>query len=105
MDGPGFHVEIGVLESAAAGIRQSVADQKGSALADLDGRTASYGHDGLHAAMETFCDRWNEGLDILIKDADAIGDILGTAAGAYRAADAAAAGRLTTDPGVQAVDD
>ncbi len=105
MDGRGFHVEIGVLESAAAGIRQSVADQRGSALEDLDGRTASYGHDGLHAAMETFCDRWNEGLDILIKDADAIGDILGTAAGAYREADATAAGRLTTDPGVQAVDD
>jgi hypothetical protein len=105
MDGPGFHVEIGVLESAAAGIRQSVADQRGSALEDLDGRTASYGHDGLHAAMETFCDRWNEGLDILIGDADAIGDILRTAAGAYREADATAAGRLTTDPGVQAVDD
>ena len=105
MDGPGFHVEINVLENAAAGIRQSVADQKGSALEDVDGDSASYGHDGVHGAMETFCNRWNEGLDILIKDADAIGDILGTAAQAYRNADAAAAGRLTTDPGVRAVDD
>jgi hypothetical protein len=105
MDGPGFHVEINVLESAAAGIRQSVADQKGSALEDLDGGSATYGHDGVHGAMATFCDRWNEGLDILIKDADAIGDILGKAAQAYRDADAAAAGRLTTDPGVQAVDE
>ena len=105
MDGPGFHVEINVLESAAAGIRQSVADQKGSALEDLDGGSATYGHDGVHGAMETFCDRWNEGLDILIKDADAIGDILGKVAQAYREADAAAAGRLTTDPGVQVVDE
>jgi hypothetical protein len=104
MDGPGFHVEINVLESAAAGIRQSVADQ-GSALEDLDGGSATYGHDGVHGAMETFCDRWNEGLDILIKDADAIGDILGKVAQAYRDADAAAAGRLTTDPGVQVVDE
>ena len=59
MDGPGFHVEVGVLESAAAGIRQSVADQKGSALEDLDAGSATYGHDGLHGAMENFCDRWN----------------------------------------------
>jgi hypothetical protein len=105
MDGPGFHVEIGVLESAAAGIRQSVADQQGSALEDLDGGAATYGHDGVRGAMQTFCDRWNEGLDILIKDAEAIGDILGKAAQAYRDADAAAAGRLTTDPGLRAVDD
>jgi|SRR5690242_6562949 len=105
MDGPQFHVEINVLESAADGIRQSVADQKGSALEDLNGGSATYGHDGVHRAMATFCDRWNDGLDILIKDADAIGDILGKAAQAYRDADAAAAGRLTTDPGVQAVDD
>jgi hypothetical protein len=105
MDGPGFHVEIGVLDSAAAGIRQSVADQKGSALEDLDGSSAAYGHDGLHGAMETFCDRWNDGLDILVKDADAIGEILQKAAQAYRDADAAAAGRLTTDPAEQVVDD
>jgi hypothetical protein len=104
MDGPGFHVEVGVLESAAAGIRQTVADQV-SALEDVDGGPATYGHDGLHQAMETFCDRWNEGLDILIKDAGAIGDILGQAAQAYRAADAAAAGRLTSDPAERVVDD
>ena len=104
MDGPGFHVEVDVLDSAAAGIRQSVADQTGSALDDLDGGAATYGHDGLHGAMATFCGRWNEGLDILIKDADAIGDILGKAAQAYRDADAAAAGRLTTDPAEQVVD-
>ena len=71
MDGPGFHVEIGVLDAAAAGIRQSVADQKGTALEDVDGGSATYGHEGVHNAMETFCDRWNEGLDILVKDAGA----------------------------------
>lgn len=105
MDGPGFHVEVGVLESAAAGIRQSVADQGRSALEDVDGGPATYGHDGLHKAMETFCDRWNEGLDILIKDAGTIGDMLGRAAQAYREADAAAAGRLTSDPAGRVVGD
>ena len=105
MDGPGFHVEIGVLDAAAAGIRQSVADQKGTALEDVDGGSATYGHEGVHHAMETFCARWNEGLDILIKDAGAIGDILTKAAQAYREVDAAAAARLTTDPAEQVVDD
>jgi hypothetical protein len=105
MDGPGFHVEVGVLESAAAGIRQSVADHKGSGLEDVNGSPATYGHEGLHKAMETFCDRWNEGLDILIKDAGAIGDMLIRAAQAYRGADVAAAGRLTSDPAERVVDD
>jgi hypothetical protein len=104
MDGPGFHVEIGVLDSAAAGIRQSVADQTGSALEDLDRGAATYGHDRLHGAMETFCDRWNDGLDILIKDAAAIADILGRTAQAYRHADGAAAGRLAVDPGKRVID-
>ena len=38
-------------------------------------------------------------IDILTKDAKAIGDVLGKVAQAYRAADQAAAGLLTIDPG------
>lgn len=105
MDGPGFHVEIGVLEEAATGITQSVGDQRESALADLDRGADTYGHPGLHRAMENFCDRWNDGLDILIEDAKAIGDILEQAAKAYRDADSASAGRLSTDPAERVVDD
>jgi len=105
MDGPGFHVDIGVLEAAADGVRQTVADQRGSSLDDLDRKAAVYGHDRLHEAVETFCDRWNDGIDLLVKDAGAIGDILASAATAYRSADNAAAGRLASDPGLRAVDD
>jgi hypothetical protein len=54
--------------------------------------------------MENFCDRWSDGIDILTKDAQAIGDLLGKVAQAYRAADQAAAGRLTVDPGKRVVD-
>src|SRR4051812_13390747 len=68
MDGPGFHVEIGTLKSASAGIEESVADQKGSALSHLDRAESVYGHDRLHKSMENFCDRWSEGIDILTKD-------------------------------------
>lgn len=104
MDGPGFHVEIGTLESASAGIEESVADQKGSALSHLDRAESVYGHAGLHKSMENFCDRWSEGIDILTKDAKAIGDVLGKVAQAYQAADRGVAGRLTTDPGKSVVD-
>jgi hypothetical protein len=105
MDGPGFHVEIDVLEAAAAGIAGSVADQERSPLAGLDRGAETYGHEGLHGAMETFCDRWNEGLDILLDDAGAIGDILARAAHEYRAVDRAGAARLTGDPAERVVDD
>jgi hypothetical protein len=104
MDGPGFHVEIDTLESASAGIEESVADQKGLALSHLDGAESVYGHDRLHKSMENFCARWSDGIDILTNDAKAIGDVLGKVALAYQAADQAATGRLTTDPGKQVVD-
>jgi hypothetical protein len=69
MDGPGFHVEVGTLESASDGIEESVADQKGSALSHLDRAESVYGHDRLHKSMGNFCDRWSDGIDILTKDA------------------------------------
>nr|WP_296066411.1 type VII secretion target [uncultured Actinoplanes sp.] len=105
MDGPGFHVDIGVLEAAADGIAQTVADQRGSSLDDLDRKAGVYGHAAVHQAIETFCDRWNDGLEILVKDGEAIGDILTAAATAYRSVDDAAAGRLTSDPALRVVDD
>ena len=104
MDGPGFHVEIGTLTSAAAGIEESVADQRGSAVSQLDRGESVYGHCRLHSAMENFCDRWSDGIDTLVKDAKVIGDLLDKVAQAYRAADQAAAGRLTVDPGKRVVD-
>ncbi|MBM2617285.1 hypothetical protein JIG36_17160 [Actinoplanes sp. LDG1-06] len=105
MDGPGFHVEIGVLESASTGITRSVADQHELQLKRLDGPEAMYGQADLHNAMENFCDRWDTGIGMLLKDAEEIGGILSDVAGAYRAADQAAAGRLTSDPGEPVLDD
>ncbi|GGK95983.1 hypothetical protein [Mangrovihabitans endophyticus] len=55
MDGPGFHVEIGTLKSASAGIEESVANQNGSTLSHLDRAESVYGHDRLRESMENFC--------------------------------------------------
>ena len=102
MEGPGFHVDIDALDEAGSGITQSVTDQDKSELAGLCGAPAKYGHAGVHGALKNFCDRWSDGLDLLTEDAKAIGDMLGRVAGAYRAVDAAAAAKLTSDPGVWA---
>ena len=105
VDGPGFHAEVDVLQSAADGVTASVADQRGAALDQVDRGGEAYGHDRVRQAVESFCDRWSEGLDLLLEDAEAIGDLLAEVARAYRDADAAAAGRLTTDPAERVVDD
>jgi len=102
MDGPGFHVDIQALDEAGSGITQSVADQDKSELAELCGAPGKYGHAGLHGALESFCERWSDGLDLLTGDAKAIGEMLGRVAQAYRAVDEAAAAKLTTDPGLRA---
>lgn len=105
MDGPGFHVDVEKVEEAASGIHRSVSDQANFALRGLCGDTQLYGHGGIHDALMNFCVRWSDGLDTLTGDADAIGDVLGRVAQAYRAADGAAADSLKVDPGEQAVND
>ena len=103
-DGPGFHVDVAAVEEAASGITQSVADQDSFELADLCGPAEMYGHGGLHGALETFCGRWSEGLDVLTGDAEAIGEALTEVAGVYRGVDEAEARALSGDPGVEAAD-
>jgi hypothetical protein len=105
MDGPGFHVDIPVLDEAARGLVESVDDQSLSRLADVPGGSGPYGDGELHVALTDFCDRWSDGLNILVEDARAIGDGLRRAADAYRAADGAAAARLSGDPAAAVVDD
>ena len=105
MDGPGFHVDVDVLEVAAADIAQSVADQRAAPLADVDLAAGAYGHAGLHRSIQDFCERWNAGLDLLLEDAKTVSDVLARASRAYREADTGAAGRLSADPAERVVDD
>jgi hypothetical protein len=103
LDGPGFHVEVGALDEAAAGITQSVQYQDTFELRGLCGEAGLYGHAGLHDALSEFCVRWSDGLDALTDDAEAIGHTLSRVAQVYRAVDGAAARSLGSDPGVGAV--
>jgi hypothetical protein len=104
MDGPGFHVDVAKVSEAAQGIASSIGDQRQFELRKLPGHAGQYGDDDLHDALAEYCNRWNDGLDILIEDAKAISDSLSRVAQAYRACDHGAATRLTSDPATGAVD-
>lgn len=105
IDGPGFHVEVNVLDNAAKGIIQSVHDQQTFELRGLCGDTELYGHAGVHDALADYCARWSAGLDRLTEDAGVIGECLKHVADAYRGVDEAAARHMPADPGTTVVGD
>ncbi|MEV6907571.1 hypothetical protein [Amycolatopsis sp. NPDC051071] len=103
MDGPGFHVEIEVLEGASKNMSQIVHDQDSFELRGLCGEPPLYGHDGVHAALAEFCGSWSVGIDALSDRASDLGDLLGKAAQAYRAVEHDNTSALKTDPGIDAI--
>jgi hypothetical protein len=104
LDGPGFHVEIDVLEAAAKSMSEIVADQDNAELRGLCGGAELYGNEGVHTELAEFCKAWSVGLDALGDRARSMGDKLKDAAATYREVDQAAAHGLSKDPGVRAVD-
>jgi hypothetical protein len=70
----------------AEGIAASIGDQRQFELRRLPGYAGQYGDDDLHDALAEYCNRWNDGLDILIDDAKAISDTLFRVAQAYQRA-------------------
>ncbi|WP_329072549.1 hypothetical protein [Amycolatopsis sp. NBC_01480] len=103
MDGPGFHVEVDVLESASTSMGEIVHDQSSFQLRGLCGEPPLYGHDGVHGALAEFCGRWSVGLDALADRAGDLGDLLGKAAKAYRGVEHSNTAALKDDPGRDAV--
>ncbi|WP_132428473.1 hypothetical protein [Pseudonocardia endophytica] len=104
MDGPGFHVEPDVLDEAARGMAEVVAEQDGAGLDALAGPPERYGHDAVHATMAEFCGAWTIGIDALCDRARRNGTSLSEVATAYRDADAHVARALTGDPGAPVVE-
>lgn len=103
----GFEVELDVLDGAAKAVSQTMQDMESCQVADICGPSEEYGHDGLHGAFAHFCDRWQEGVEILLEDGEAIGEALRGAAQSYRELDQEAEDRLRgvgPDPAAEAVD-
>ncbi|WP_370968543.1 hypothetical protein [Amycolatopsis sp. cg9] len=103
MDGPGFHVDVDVLESASKNMSAVVHDQSSFELRGLCGESRLYGHNGVHEALAELCARWSVGLDALSDRAGDLGDLLGQAAAAYRAVEHDNTASLKSDPGWGAV--
>ncbi len=103
MEGPGFHVDVDVLERASKNMSAVVRDQDSFELRGLCGEPRLYGHAGVHDALAELCGRWSVGIDALSDRASDLGDLLGKAAEAYRAVEHSTVEALKTDPGWDAV--
>jgi hypothetical protein len=103
VDGPGFHVDVDVLENASKNMSAVVHDQDSFELRGLCGEPGLYGHNGVHDALAALCGRWSVGLDALSDRASDLGDLLGKAASAYRAVEHSNTAALKSDPGWDAV--
>ena len=90
----GFRVDLRALESAAAGVNQTLADLQEARMDALDGNAADYGHDHLAETVKDFCDRWEIGIEHLATDGREIAQRLTDSVEAYLAVDKAAKGRM-----------
>ena len=54
---------------------------------DIDAPKDAFGHDGLGATVQDFCDRWEIGVEHLTKDGSEIADRLVHSLGAYQKAE------------------
>ena len=90
----GFRVDLGALESAAAGVSRTLADLEAARVDSLDGDAAAYGHDHLAETVKDFCDRWEIGIEHLATDGREVAQRLNDCVRAYVAADRGAKGRM-----------
>ncbi len=90
----GFRVDLGALESAAAGVNETLADLKAARVDSLDASAGAFGHSRLAGTVKDFCDRWEIGIEHLATDGQEIMQRLNDSLEAYLVADKAAKGRM-----------
>lgn len=91
----GFTVHVDALRDAARGVGQTVRDMESCKIEGIAGGEKQYGHAGVHEGFEHFCDRWQEGVELLLEDGAAIAEVLATASSRYAAADQTSADKIT----------
>ena len=107
MDGNGFHVDIGVLESAAKAMGEISDKQDRSELADVcdEADEQTVGSDTMYDALVSFCETTSEGIDYLVDKAEDTREGLSEVAQNYREVERAAIADLRGDPAAEAADD
>ncbi|RJQ84433.1 hypothetical protein [Amycolatopsis panacis] len=105
LDGPGFHVEVEVLEEASKAMGEITKKQEAFELRGLCGEEAEVGSTVMREALMNFCIRLSESMDVLCSKAEDMRTGLNIASRLYREADQSAKQGLTADPAVAAMDD
>lgn len=106
----GFEVDLDVLDRAATSIARTMNGMEQCEVEDIVGPEEDYGHDALREAFAHFCDRWQEGVELLVDDGATIVSALNRAVDTYMRVDESPAQTFKThgsgaDPAVGAVDD
>jgi uncharacterized protein YukE len=78
-----FRVDIEALASAAIGVGDAVTAAGEQRVEDLDVDEAAFGHGALGSTSQDFCDRWQRGVDNLLKDGQELARRLGESATTY----------------------
>ncbi|MDY0809787.1 hypothetical protein [Kitasatospora purpeofusca] len=104
-----FKVDLAALEKAASGITGTLVKLRFRKVSDLDPRKEEIGHSHLADVLESFCTRWEIGVENLAKDVAQVSQRLNASAKAYREIDGHITGQLGgtvtsadgKDPGVR----
>jgi hypothetical protein len=63
-----FQVDLVALTDAASGVNGTIDMLEEHRVEDIDCPKTAFGHDRLGAAVSDFCDRWQHGVNCLVKD-------------------------------------
>lgn len=88
--GDGFRVDLSALADASEGVQATIEAMGQRKVGDIDAPSDAFGHDRLAETVADFCDRWNEGVNNLVEDAEEISGRLAQCLQDYRQTDEAA---------------
>jgi hypothetical protein len=72
----GFRVDLGALGDAAEGINITLYNLQSKKVDGIGGQQGDYGHECLGSTVADFCDRWELGVENLVKDGQEVANRL-----------------------------
>jgi hypothetical protein len=87
----GFNVNATALTDAGQGIADLMKQMSENKVEDIDCDAGAVGHEGLAGKLESFCGRWQVGVENLLKDGSQFSQRLLDSAATYRGHDDAIA--------------
>lgn len=91
----GFTVDVDALTDAGQGIKDLMGKLDEKSVEDIDCDSDAVGHGGLADKLESFCDRWQIGVENLVEDGAQIAQRLLDSAEVYRSHEGAVADALS----------